>query len=247
MIPHESPRRFARQISFIKARFSPEGYLGLHLTVGLLVVLLAGWWFGEIAEDMSRDGATRLLDESVIGWFQDHASPALTHIARIVTALGSVVFLTAGSIVTAIALLKRGFIYRVLAVIVTMGGGSLLNILLKHFFQRQRPVLENPLVTLSSFGFPSGHTMGATLFYGLLALLIAHSTRWGWSHRVFAFCCAALLITLVGTSRIYLGAHYLTDVLGAIALGLAWLAFCWTGIETVRRWRGRLSDRRPAV
>jgi undecaprenyl-diphosphatase len=120
-----------------------------------------------------------------------------------------------------------------------MGGGSVLNILLKHYFQRQRPVLENPLVTLSSFGFPSGHTMGATLFYGLLALLIAHSSRWAWSHRIFAFCGAALLIALVGASRIYLGAHYLTDVLGAIALGLAWLAFCWTGIETVRRWRGR--------
>ena len=235
----EPTRRFARQIGFIKARFSPEGYLGLHLTVGLFVVLLAGWWFGEIVEDVSRDAATRLLDERVIAWFQDRTSRGLTQIAWIVTALGSIVFLTLGSVVTALVLLKRGFIYRFLAVVVTMGGGSLLNILLKHFFHRQRPVLENPLVTLSSFGFPSGHTMGATLFYGLLALLIAHSTRWGWSHRIFAFCGAALLIGLVGVSRIYLGAHYLTDVLGAIALGLAWLAFCWTGIETVRRWRGR--------
>ena len=235
----EPARRFARPIGFIKARFSPEGYLGLHLTLGLFVVLLAGWWFGEIVEDVSRDAATRVLDERVIAWFQNRASPGLTQFAWIVTALGSVVFITAGSIVTAFALLKRGFVYRFVAVVVTMGGGSLLNILLKHFFHRQRPALENPLVTLSSFGFPSGHTMGATLFYGLLALLIAHATRWGWSHRIFAFCGAALLIALVGISRIYLGAHYLTDVLGAFALGLAWLAFCWTGIETVRRWRGR--------
>jgi undecaprenyl-diphosphatase len=235
----ESPRRFARPIGFLKARFSPEGYLGLHLTVGLLVVLLAGWWFGEIAEDMSRNAATRLLDERVIGWFQERASAALTQIARIITAFGSVAFLTIGSVIVAFALLRRGYVYRFLAVVVTMGGGSLLNILLKHFFHRQRPVLENPLVTLSSFGFPSGHTMGATLFYGLLALLITHSTGLGWSRRIFALCGAALVITLVGTSRIYLGAHYLTDVLGAIALGLAWLAFCWTGIETVRRWRGR--------
>jgi undecaprenyl-diphosphatase len=235
----EPTRRFARQIGFLKARFSPEGYLGLHLTVGLVVVLLTGWWFGEIVENVSRDAATRLLDENVIGWFQDRASPGLTRIAWFVTALGSIAFLAGGSLVTALVLLKRGFIYRFAAVVVTMGGGSLLNILLKHYFQRQRPVLENPLVTLSSYGFPSGHTMGATLFFGLLALLIAHSSRWAWSHRLFAFCGAALLIALVGVSRIYLGAHYLTDVLGAIALGLAWLAFCWTGIETVRRWRGR--------
>ena len=239
MTQPEEPRRFARQIGFFRARFSPEGYLGLHLTVGLFVVLLAGWWFGEIVEDVSRDAATRLLDERVIAWFQDRASPGLTRVAWVVTALGSVAFLTGGALVTALVLLKRGFIYRFVAVVVTMGGGSLLNILLKHYFQRQRPVLENPLVTLSSFGFPSGHTMGATLFFGLLALLIAHSSRWAWSHHIFAFCSAALLIALVGVSRIYLGAHYLTDVLGAIALGLAWLAFCWTGIETVRRWRGR--------
>jgi len=239
MMEQKPPRRFARQIGFIKARFSPEGYLGLHLTVGLFVVLLAGWWFGEIVEDVSRDAATRLLDERVIAWFQDLASPGRTRIAWVVTALGSIAFLTSGAVVTALVLLKRGFIYRFVAVVVTMGGGSFLNILLKHFFQRQRPVLENPLVTLSSFGFPSGHTMGATLFYGLLALLIAHSSRWAWRHRIFAFCGATLVIALVGVSRIYLGAHYLTDVLGAIALGLAWLAFCWTGIETVRRWRGR--------
>ena len=248
MIEPAPRRRFARQIGFIKARFSPEGYLGFHLTVGLFVVLMAGWWFGEIAQDMSRDAATRLLDERVIAWFQDLGSPGLTRMARIITAFGSVAMISAGSIATALVLITRGFIYRFIAVIVTMGGGSLLNILLKHFFQRQRPVLENPLVTLSSFGFPSGHTMGATLFYGLLALLVAHSTRWGWSHRILAFCGAALLIALVGTSRIYLGAHYLTDVLGALALGLAWLAFCWTGIETVRRWRGRSTHHpRPAT
>jgi hypothetical protein len=53
-----------------------------------------------------------------------------------------------------------------------MGGGSLLDLLLKHIFQRQRLLLENPLVTLSSYGFPGGHTLGAILFFGILALFI---------------------------------------------------------------------------
>ena len=113
-----------------------------------------------------------------------------------------------------------------------------MNILLKHLFHRQRPVLENPLVTLSSYGFPSGHTMGATLFYGAVAILVAHSVR-TWRLRVLIFCIAVAVVVLIGISRIYLGAHYLTDVLGAIAVGLAWLAFCWTGVDTLRRWRGR--------
>ena len=231
-------RRFARQIRFLRARFSPEGYLGLHLTVGLLVILAAGWWFGDIAEDMSRNAATRLLDDRVASWFHEHATPALTHIARAVTFFGSVVFVAAASTCAALVLIVRKSWYQLLVLVLAVGGGSLLNILLKHFFHRQRPVLENPLITLSSFGFPSGHTMGSTIFYGLLALFIAQSVRtWRW--RTLTFYIAALSVALIGLSRIYLGAHYLTDVLGAIAVGLAWLAFCWTGVETLRQWRGR--------
>jgi membrane-associated phospholipid phosphatase len=233
-------RRFARPIRFVQARLSPEGYLGLHLTVGLLVILAAGWWFGDIAEDMSRNAGTRLLDNRVASWFHEHATPALTHIARFVSFFGSVGFVAVASTCAALVLIIRKSWYQLLALALAVGGGSLLNILLKHFFHRQRPVLENPLITLSSFGFPSGHTMGSTLFYGLLALFVAQAIR-NWRVRLLAFCMATLFVALIGLSRIYLGAHYLTDVLGAIAVGLAWLAFCWTGVETLRRWRGRPS------
>ena len=233
-------RRFARQIRFLQTRLSPEGYLGLHLTIGLLVILAAGWWFGDIAEDMSRSAATRLLDERAASWFHEHARPAPTQIARVVTFFGSVGFIAAASTCVAIVLIIRKSWYQLLALALAVGGGSLVNILLKHFFHRQRPVLENPLVTLSSFGFPSGHTMGSTLFYGLLAIFITQSVR-SWRLRALTFCIAALCVALIGLSRIYLGAHYLTDVFGAIAVGLAWLAFCWTGVETLRKWRSRPS------
>jgi undecaprenyl-diphosphatase len=236
----ELPRRFARQIRFLQARLSPEGYLGLHLTIGLVVIVVAGWWFGDIAEDMSRDATTRLLDESIMAWFQAHATPLLTRIFRVVTFFGSVGFLTAAGAVLALIFAMRRSFYRLLALVLAVGGGSLLNILLKHFFHRHRPVLENPLVTLSSFGFPSGHTMGSTIFYGLLALFLAHSIR-RWPRRLLVGCAAAFVIVLIGVSRIYLGAHYFTDVIGAIAIGLAWLAFSWTGVETVRKWRRRPS------
>jgi membrane-associated phospholipid phosphatase len=237
----EPIHRFARQVRFLQARLSPEGYLGLHLTVGLLVILAAGWCFADIAEDMSRKAATRLLDERVTDWFHEHAIPALTQVARFVTFFGSAELVAAASSCVGIILILRRWWYQLLALTLAIGGGSLLNILLKHFFHRQRPVLENPLVTLSSFGFPSGHTMGSTLFYGLLAIFLAHSIRsWRWS--VFSFGVASLWVASIGVSRIYLGAHYLTDVLGAIAVGLAWLAFCWTGVETLRKWRGRRYD-----
>jgi undecaprenyl-diphosphatase len=234
----EPTHRFARQIRFLQARLSPEGYLGLHLTVGLLVILAGGWWFADIAEDMSRNAATRLFDERVASWFHQHATPFLTQVMRVVTFFGSVGFVAAASSCGAVFLIVRKRWYQALMLALAVGGGSLLNVLLKHFFHRQRPVLENPLLTLTSYGFPSGHTMGATLFYGTLAVFVAHSVRtWRW--RVLAFWIAALAVALIGLSRIYLGAHYLTDVAGAVAVGLAWLAFCWTGVETLRKWRGR--------
>ncbi|MEY2512548.1 MAG: hypothetical protein QOE26_3311 [Verrucomicrobiota bacterium] len=234
-----TPRRFAHWKRFLQARLSPEGYLGLHLTVGLFVILAAGWWFGDIAEDMSRNAATRLFDERVASWFHERATPFLTQVMRVVTFFGSVGFVAAASSCVAIFLIvrKRRW-YQLLMLALAVGGGSLLNILLKHFFHRQRPVLENPLLTLTSYGFPSGHTMGSTLFYGTLAVFAAQSVKtWRW--RVLAFWIAALAVALIGLSRIYLGAHYLTDVVGAMAVGLAWLAFCWTGVETLRKWRGR--------
>jgi undecaprenyl-diphosphatase len=231
-------RRFERSRRFLDARLSPEGYLGLHFTIGLLVILAAGWWFGDIAEDMSRNAATRALDDSITAWFVAHSTPLLTTVARIITFCGSVGFLSFASVLTAVVLARNRSFYRFFALVLSVGGGALLNLTLKHFFHRQRPVLENPLVTLSSYGFPSGHTMGSTIFYGVLALIVTYWMR-RWSHRVLVGWAAAFVIALIGTSRIYLGAHYFTDVIGAIAVGLAWLAFSWTGIETLRRWRGR--------
>ena len=233
-----APRRFERPRRFLRARFSPEGYLGLHLTIGLLVIVAGGLWFRDIAEDMSGNTATRILDESITAWFVVHAGPILTWISRAITFFGSVGFITVASGLTGVVLAIRRSFYRLLALVLAVGGGALLNLALKHVFHRQRPVLENPLVTLSSYGFPSGHTMGATIFYGVLALIVTYWIR-RWSLRVLIGWTAAFVIGLIGASRIYFGAHYFTDVIGAIAVGLAWLAFSWTGVETLRGWRGR--------
>jgi undecaprenyl-diphosphatase len=236
-----TPRRFERPLRFLRARFSPEGYLGLHLTIGLLVIIATGWWFADIAEDMSRNAATRLLDDNITSWFHAHATTLQTEIWRVFTFFGSVIFLTSASAVVALVLAVRRSFYRLLALTLAVGGGAFLNIVLKHLFHRHRPVLENPLVTLSSYGFPSGHTMGSTIFYGVLALVIAYSIR-SWARRVWVGLAAALIVALIGISRIYLGAHYFTDVIGAIAIGLAWLAFSWTGMETLRRRRAVRQD-----
>jgi undecaprenyl-diphosphatase len=118
----------------------------------------------------------------------------------------------------------------------------LLNVLLKSAFHRERPVLEQPLVVLHSYSFPSGHTMGATLLYGLAAVFAFYWVR-SWPGRVWIVAAASCSTFLVGLSRVALGAHFLSDVLGAAAAGLAWLAVCVTSVETLRRRRGASGPR----
>src|SRR5207249_7588174 len=86
----------------------------------------------------------------------------------------------------------------------------------------------------SGYSFASGHTIGATLLYGQLALFIvpAIKTR-HWRRLIFVM--AGALVVLVGFSRIALGAHYLTDVLAAIVFGILWLAFCLLAGKPIRR------------
>ena len=124
----------------------------------------------------------------------------------------------------------------VLTLMLAVFGGMLLNFVLKQLFVRQRPHFDDPLLTLTTYSFPSGHTLTATVFYGTLcALVIALGIPRSW--RVLTIIVACVMILLVGFSRIYLGAHFLSDVLAAIAEGLAWLAICLLAVKELKRKR----------
>jgi undecaprenyl-diphosphatase len=130
----------------------------------------------------------------------------------------------------------------VLTLTLAVFGGMALNVLLKHLFVRPRPLFKNPLLMLTTYSFPSGHTLMATVFYGTLcALVLTRSQRWLW--RALAITVAGVMILLVGFSRIYLGAHYLSDVLAAIAEGLAWLAFSFISVAEVKRRQKRKQEK----
>src|SRR5438046_10545358 len=110
----------------------------------------------------------------------------------------------------------------------------LLNEWVKILVHRQRPFVDGPFVDWSGYSFASGHTIGATLLYGQLALFILPAMKarhW----RRLTVASAALLIALVGFSRIALGAHFLTDVLAAIVFGVLWLEFCLFAGKPMRR------------
>jgi membrane-associated phospholipid phosphatase len=118
--------------------------------------------------------------------------------------------------------------------VVAVPGGMLLNELIKILVHRPRPFVAGPFVDWAGYSFASGHTIGATLLYGQIALFLVpmlKARRW----RTMTKCSVVLLVVLVGFSRIALGAHYLSDVLAAMALGSAWLTICVLATKPVRR------------
>lgn len=229
-------QRFAKQIEFVQARLSPEGYLGLHLTLGALALVGAAWLFGGIAEDVLTNDPLTIVDVKVAAWLHARATPRLTAIMLFITHLHSTLAVSIITLLIAVYLLRRRRWYRLLALLLAIPGGMVLNVLLKLAFHRARPTFDNPFLTLTTYSFPSGHTMAATVLYGVLAAFAVWTIK-AWRWRVLAVFIAGFLILLVGFSRIYLGVHYLSDVLAAMAEGLAWLALCLTAIETVRRRR----------
>ncbi len=227
-------RRYARQIEFLQNRISPGGYLGLHLTVGIVVIVLSVWWFGGIVQDLLAGDPLVVVDHRVAYWFNQHATPGLTRVIAGLTFFGSFWFVATASVAAALFCAIRRRWHDLLALTLTMACGGALNWLLKELFERPRPAFAQPIAIARGFGFPSGHTMGSTLFYGFLAVALVRATGvWRW--RVLILIAAAFIILLMAFSRVYLGVHYLSDVMGGMAAGIAWLALSLTAVDTNRR------------
>jgi len=213
-------------------------HLGFHLSIGLLVFAMMTLLLGEIAEDIMKGEPLTLADAQLNAWLYTHRSPHLTTTFLIVTSLGSTVVASFIAVIAGLYLLWRRQTYWIAAVWLSVFGGMLLNKFLKYVFHRPRPQFNDPILNLTSYSFPSGHTMAATVLYGVLAVLLVTKVKRKRS-KVLITLSASLLIALVGFSRMYLGAHYLSDVLGAIAEGLAWMSLCLTAIYAVWRQRNK--------
>jgi membrane protein DedA with SNARE-associated domain/membrane-associated phospholipid phosphatase len=231
-------RRFAPQLAFLQARLSPHGFLGLHLTIGILILLGASWLFGSIAQDVVAGEPLTIIDKNLALWFHQRQTSELTTMMQIISSLASILWVTGLALAVGLVLCWKRCWYRLLALLLVLPCGMTLNVLLKIAFHRHRPSFADSYMIFQGYSFPSGHTMAATLLYGLLAVFAVKALkklRW----RVVAALIGLVMILLVGLSRMYLGAHYLSDVLGAIAAGLAWLALSLTVVDTLCRNRAR--------
>lgn len=205
----------------------------LHFAVGIMVFLSAVALFIAIAINVSTEGGLEVLDLAVARSLHEFAIPSLTAFMMAVTTLNSTfaVACYAGVIAMYQGWHRRWL--RVATLLVCVGGGLLLNDAMKHVFRRARPVLDHPLLNLETYSFPSGHAAGSTLLYGVLLVWLWRRTgQWRW--RTLGAATAVSMVVLVSFSRLYLGVHFLSDVVAGVAEALAWLALCLSTIDVLR-------------
>jgi membrane-associated phospholipid phosphatase len=173
--------------------------------------------FALLALQLVVHGPMLELDGDVSYWFAAHRHAGLTQAMLVVSKVHETGKLLALSAVLALGLAVRGGLSAARTLLV-VPLGMLLNLALKDAFQRARPVLDDPLVRLATYSFPSGHAVASTVFYGALCALVFTHTR-SRAGRAAACAVALVMVPLVCFSRVYLGAHYPSDVLAGVAAG----------------------------
>lgn len=195
-----------------------------NISIPLLSAALSLAVFSIIALSIS-DNQIHRFDDSLITWIQGMESQGMTRWMELFTWIGSgipVVIITILSMVVLYVFLRHRRELLFLGCVIA--GSAILNSLLKLMFQRARPTIHR-IIEVSGYSFPSGHSMAAFSLYGGLAFLI-------WKHiptaagRVLMIIVSAMFILMIGMSRIYLGVHYPSDVVGGYFMSGCWLAVC---------------------
>lgn len=211
--------------------------IGFGLSVGALVL------FVELTDEIGAGESLADFDVALSTALREQLSLETLRVFSIITHLGDAVVLFAiGVVVFAVLAVKRLKLLAAAWAVTTLSG-AVLNRVLKAIFERSRPLHDHGLTAVEGWSFPSGHASGSMLVYGLLAYVVVRSTPSAW--HIPAALAGIALIIFVGSSRVLLQVHYLSDVLAGYASAAAWIAICVAALETVR-WRERQRARASA-
>jgi undecaprenyl-diphosphatase len=185
--------------------------IALLVSFGMLcIAVLAGW--------------TASADESLVIWAGNSRSPGLTNLMLFLTLLGDGVIIAVLGLGCCALLWRLGRRYCAQMLLVGALSAEVIYLVAKAGFQRPRPDLIERLSGAGWYSFPSGHTMMGTVIWGLALLLVATSVKQLWIRRLL-LAVAVIVPIGIAMSRVYLGVHYPSDVLGAMLLGVAWVMF----------------------
>jgi undecaprenyl-diphosphatase len=211
------------------------GFLARHPAVGWIVLIVSTIIFCFLVFNVKTNGPALQWDQPIDQSLHARAIqdiPFNVEVMRFTAQIGQNI---AAGIITLLAFywFFKKYWYNLAMLLIGVSGGTLWFLLLSNLIGRHRPIWPDPLETLPGPGFPSGHSITATLLYGLLLYLILQrltSNAW----RLIAVIDAIGLILLIGYSRLYIGSHFPTDVLGGYSFGLAWGSLVFTAVELLR-------------
>ncbi|MCW1949362.1 MAG: phosphatase PAP2 family protein, partial [Candidatus Shapirobacteria bacterium] len=226
--------RHPKLCHFFKKRFTTDEKYGAYLTIGIVFTLIFIYIFFGILQDYIGQERLIQFDLRVINLFAALRHHNLNQQMLFITYLAKGEIITIGMLVfcTIFYLHKNWrFLYTLLISVI---GGEFFVWLIKNTIDRPRPPLISALVTESSYSFPSGHTFVAIAFYGLLSYFVIQSEK-NKSLKIISFITSFLLIILIGISRVYLGAHWPSDVFASLAVGAAWLSILVTSLKIKKK------------
>jgi len=222
-------------VNFVRARFSPRGYLGLHLTVGVLAVAALAWLFGGIVDVISDQGPLGGLDRTVAMFVAAQRTSGLDSAVSAIATLANPLWLALIVGVGAIAYVRRRKASLSIAALLFLGGAYALAygvqaMFAKHSAHQPRLVLVNGFA-----GFPSAALTASTAAYGMLSYMLAAGTG-SWRLQTLSVAAALYIVALIALAAIYSGLA-LSAIVGGFALGGCWLTICVTGSRTYNRLR----------
>lgn len=220
--------------TFVMARLSARGYLGLHLTVGLAVSAAALLLFGKVVDDLLERDDLALLDATVAAWLTSVRTPGGLRFFAAVTEAGNPAVIAVVGVLAAGMLVVRRHWLLLAGLAASFAGGALFVEGVKLAFHRARPSGAMTYLHRYSWSYPSGHAAGVVFGFGFVAYLLVLWAAQRWA-RVLIGTIALCVVVAVAASRLYLGVHYFTDVVGGLAVGAAWLGVCVSGVEALRR------------
>lgn len=195
--------------------------------------------FGLLLHQVLSDGPVTTFDEEWAQWLNDrfHENGVAIGFLHVISYTGKPIFLTFAIGLPGAWILRHGGKKLAVFLAVTCLGGGIVDTIVKIAVGRPRPDVDHPIITAFGNSFPSGHSMQGVVCYGalLLALLPLIPER----HRTKAIAATATWALLIGLSRLALGVHYVSDVVGGFVLGAAWLAASVAAFEIWREDRGR--------
>ncbi len=222
-------------VDFIRSRFSPRSYLGLHLTIGLIAVTALAWLFGGIVDAISDQGPLGGLDRTVTLFVNAQRTPLLDSAVSVIAMLANPIWLAVVVGVGAISYARRREASLSIAALIFLAGSYVLAYGLQAMFAKHA-ANQSELELVNGFaGFPSAALTASTAAYGMLAYLLAAETQ-SWRLQTLSVAGALYIIALIGFAGIYSGLA-LSAIIGGFALGGCWLAICVTGSRTYNRLR----------